>query len=92
MATYYALTTINAQTNGWAVVGIGATKDAAQTDAEDTLGPINAQDIYSVTQYRNLTVLSRSAAIRKGFLHRDAVPVWVEADEEGATGRYELTY
>ena len=64
-ATYLALTTTNYRQNGYHVVSSGSDKAAVRKQAEEKIG--NA-DIYAQTEQRNLIVISKSEARRKGYV------------------------
>ena len=64
-ATYLALTTTNFRQNGYHVVCSGSDKAAVRKQAEENIG--NA-DIYAQTEQRNLIVISKSEARRKGYV------------------------
>jgi hypothetical protein len=76
--TYYAMSTENFQMCGMTVLGIGNTKGEALVEAEENLGPMIATDFRSTTWHRNLVCVSRSEAIRRGWIARKAYPVWDE--------------
>lgn len=79
MATYYAMTTTYPRAETWQIVGVGATAREAQAEAERWLNT-RGTNIYAQTESKNLTVLSRSQAIQRGFIPRAfdpaAHPAW----------------
>jgi hypothetical protein len=86
MATYYAMSTEN-RMNGMTVLGVSNTKEQAVSEATENLGPMIATDFRSVTWHKNLLCVSRSEAVRKGWIPKDAYPVW---DED--VRRYRIEY
>ena len=67
MATYIALTTHNFRQNGYHVVFSGANKAIVKKEAQEKIGNY---DIYDQTRQRNLIVISKSEAKRKGYLRQ----------------------
>lgn len=59
MATYVAISTINAQLSGWDVLARGSDKSAVEQQAWDG---ISGSDIYADTLRKNLTVVSLTKA------------------------------
>lgn len=76
MATYVAVTTTNAQQNGWREVITGSDKAEVQEKAERQIcgnqydGP---KDIYTQTELRNLRVVSKTEAKRTFGVDIDAI-------------------
>lgn len=65
MATYYAITTIG---SGYFVKAYGANRQAVRQAAEKKIGDVATEygtDIHRVTEHRNLTVVSKTTAIKK---------------------------
>ena len=68
MTTYVAITTVNAQQNGWYEVASGPNKQAVLADAENQIGDVATEygtDIYRSTEHSNLTVVSKTKAKRE---------------------------
>jgi hypothetical protein len=84
VATYYALTTTNAQTNGWEVLALAGTKAEAQRRGDAAIGA--GTDIFTDTRRKNLTVLSETAAKRQGFVNDYSISEWLEAWQNGEVG------
>lgn len=76
MKTYYAMSTENFQMCGMTVLGVGSTKTDAMKEAEENLGPMIATDFRSTTWHKNLVCVSRSEAVRRGWIKRNAYPAW----------------
>ena len=90
-ALYIALTTTNAQQNGWKVLAYGLNADAVEAKAREIIGdpagiaPGSVRDIYAETEHKNLRVVSKTDAKKFGVdyddneswfnNHRDAVLV-----------------
>ena len=78
MKTYYAMTTTYPARHAWQIVGLGATADEAREQAEARLGTlgdaVRNHDIYRETELKNLTIKSRSAAVREGYVSRNFNP------------------
>lgn len=73
--TYVAVTTTNAQTNGWHEVARGADKQAVQAAAEQKIAGHQwdqQKDIYTETELRNLHVVSKTNAKRTFKVDIDA--------------------
>ncbi len=69
--TYIALTTTNYQTNGYHELCRGTNKTAVLQNAREQIGNVATAygtDIYKVTEQRNLIVISRTEAQRKGYI------------------------
>ena len=77
---YVAFTTQNEQMSGWRVVATGAIKSEVQANAEREIcgdqwdGP---KDIYVDTELKNLTVVSKSQALRNPAF-RGVYRFWME--------------
>lgn len=95
MATYFALTTLNAQMSGWRVVAQADTRTEAEKQGKAWVDSQRAgqTDLYWQTYDRNLTVLSKTRAIRGGYLSQWAIDegeVWSDirdAAEDMANAR-----
>ena len=61
MATYIALTTTNAQQNGFEIIAAGPNKAKVEEAAKSIIG---TGDIYRETEQKNLVVVSKTAAKR----------------------------
>jgi hypothetical protein len=71
MATYIALTTLNYQQNGYREVLRGSNKADLEKQAREQIGDVATEygtDIHKVTEQRNLIVISKSEASRKGYI------------------------
>lgn len=64
MATYLALTTINAQANGWHIIADGKTRDETEEYAYRVLDQGDRLDIENDTERANLKVVSITTAQR----------------------------
>ena len=71
MATYYALTTENAAMSGWHILAIAGTRYEALLVGDRLIGA--GTDIHTDTRRKNLTVLSETVALRKGYLTRHQI-------------------
>ena len=92
--TYVALSTTNYQTSGMEVFAIADTRDAAEVEAEERIiannGPLRQEcgtNIYTDTLLKNLRVVSKSEAIRRGWWPKRG---YVAFDEE--TNSYHFEY
>lgn len=71
MAEYVAVSTTNAQQNGWEAIVTGNNKKAIEEaakrriESDHTVRSTNTIDIYGETLLRNLRVVSKSEAKRK---------------------------
>lgn len=87
MATYYALTTLNEQTNGWDIVALGADKaatlEAAYADIyrRNGSGPNRVHDIYTDTELKNLVVVSQTVARRRYGITDWSLDAYYGADD-----------
>ena len=86
--TYYAMTTTCPRHHGWKIIAVGSSIAEAKLEAEALLGgnlgdAVRSHDVYRETELKNLTILSRSAAIRKGYIPQDFCceehPAWQPA-------------
>lgn len=89
MATYYGLTTQNAQMSGWSIRAIGTDKAQVRREAEAEIerlnGPLIQQigtNIFTQTELRNLVVVSETVAKRRYGLRRFIEEPWMYGDGE----------
>lgn len=79
MTTYFALTTTNAQQNGWSILAEGTDKTTVRAEAEAAIGDIRTEigtDIYRETQHKNLVVVSKSTAQRSYGIRDSQIETW----------------
>ena len=88
MSTYYSMSTENAAMCGWTVLGVGSTAAEAEVEAEERLPRGN--DMRADTWRKNLCTMSKSAAIRRGFVPRGATLVFEE--EDGPLGGFHFEF
>lgn len=78
MATYYALTTTNPR-GGWRVVAIATTRTRCELLARAALGTladaVKNHDIYTESEIKNLVVMNKSVAMKRGPMTRRAIGV-----------------
>lgn len=67
--TYYAVSTENFQMCGMSLLGIGSTRAEAESEALENLGALNPTDFRSQTWHKNLRVVSKTEALRKGWVN-----------------------
>lgn len=73
MATYVALTTTNYHLNGYHEVCRGSNKSDVESQAREQIGNVATEhgtDIYTVTEQKNLIVVSKTEAKRKGYIRQ----------------------
>lgn len=82
--TYLAMSTTNYQTNGMRVLGIAHTRAAAEEAGFDA---VQGDNIYDETYRRNMVVVSKTAAIKKGWLSRDDENQFYQMTTDGVVDR-----
>lgn len=91
--TYYAMSTENAQMCGWTVLGVADTKQHAEEEAYRNLSAFREGGVAHTPSFRdetwrkNLIVMSKSQAERRGFVRKGTWPVF---DEEQAVYHMEF--
>ena len=88
MAAYYSMSTENAAASGWTVLGCGSTAAEAEIAAEARLP--KGGDFRADTWRKNLCTMSKSAAIRRGFVPRGATVVFDA--EDGPLGGFHFEF
>jgi hypothetical protein len=88
MATYYSMSTDHAEMCGWTVLGVASAAATAELEAEDRLP--RGTDMRAQTWRKNLTTLSKSEAVRRGYVPRNAFVVFDAGD--GPSGGYHFEF
>ena len=79
--TYYAVSTENFQMCGMTLLGIGSSPAQAESEALEILGPLCATDFRSQTWHKNLRVVSKTEAMRKGWVNAYMIENFLRANE-----------
>ena len=89
--TYVALSTENFQMCGFTVLAVESSEAEAEAAAETRLGKLVPGDFRSSTWHKNLRIISKSEAMKRGWINRNTWGDVLDALRNEEADRAEVT-